>query len=92
MLAQHVVVIAGSVAPPSAASLTKEDDGCLAWIGTKRRPRSVVYAAFGSVSAPTAAQMAEVAEGLYNCGNPFLWVVRASETEKIPASFADKAC
>ncbi|CAN6175019.1 unnamed protein product [Urochloa humidicola] len=52
---------------------------------------SVVYTAFGSVSEPTAAQMAEVAEGLYNCGKPFLWVVRASETTKIPENFADKA-
>ncbi|CAN6208676.1 unnamed protein product [Urochloa humidicola] len=56
-----------------------------------RPARSVVYTAFGSVSEPTAAQMAEVAEGLYNCGKPFLWVVRASETTKIPENFVDKA-
>ncbi|KAG2644642.1 UDP-glucosyltransferase UGT13248-like [Panicum virgatum] len=54
-------------------------------------PRSVVYASFGSLSAPTAVQMAEVAEGLYNCGKPFLWVVRASEAAKIPEDFAGRA-
>ncbi|CAL5087319.1 unnamed protein product [Urochloa decumbens] len=61
-----------------------------AWLDG-RPARSVVYAAFGSISEPTAAQMAEVAEGLYNCGKPFLWVVRASETAKIPENFAEKA-
>ncbi|KAL6845967.1 hypothetical protein ACP4OV_023415 [Aristida adscensionis] len=51
---------------------------------------SVVYVAFGSVATPSPVQMAEVAEGLYNCGKPFLWVVRASETSKIPENFADR--
>ncbi|CAN6198561.1 unnamed protein product [Urochloa humidicola] len=60
-----------------------------AWLDG-RPPRSVVYAAFGSMSEPTAAQMAEVAEGLHNCGKPFLWVVRASEMAKIPEDFAKK--
>ncbi|RLM87213.1 UDP-glycosyltransferase 74F2-like [Panicum miliaceum] len=61
-----------------------------AWLDG-RPPRSVVYTSFGSVSAPGALQMTEVAEGLYNCGKPFLWVVRASETAKIPESFAGRA-
>ncbi|CAN6175038.1 unnamed protein product [Urochloa humidicola] len=61
-----------------------------AWLDDKAT-RSVVYMAFGSISEPTAAQMAEVADGLYNCGKPFLWVVRASETTKISEGFADKA-
>ncbi|KAL6656339.1 hypothetical protein ACP70R_007165 [Stipagrostis hirtigluma subsp. patula] len=52
---------------------------------------SVVYVSFGSVATPGPVQMAEVAEGLYNCGKPFLWVVRESETSKIPKGFADKA-
>ncbi|TVU08900.1 hypothetical protein EJB05_42327, partial [Eragrostis curvula] len=56
-----------------------------------RPARSVVYVSFGSVATPSATQIAEVAEGLYNCGKPFLWVVRASETSKIPENFTDKA-
>jgi pathogen-inducible salicylic acid glucosyltransferase len=34
--------------------------------------------------------MTEVAEGLHNSGKAFLWVVRASETSKIPHGFADR--
>ncbi|KQJ91066.1 UDP-glucosyltransferase UGT13248 [Brachypodium distachyon] len=61
-----------------------------AWLDA-RPPRSVAYVAFGSIAAPSAAQVAEVAEGLLNSGAPFLWVVRASETSKIPEGFADRA-
>nr|CAB3453965.1 unnamed protein product [Digitaria exilis] len=61
-----------------------------AWLDA-RPPRSVVYTSLGSLSAPTAMQMAELAEGLYNCGKAFLLVVRASETTKIPENFAEKA-
>ncbi|XP_052167340.1 UDP-glucosyltransferase UGT13248-like [Oryza glaberrima] len=61
-----------------------------AWLEA-RPPRTVAYVSFGSVATPSPAQMAEVAEGLYNTGKPFLWVVRASETSKIPEGFAAKA-
>ncbi|XP_006664936.2 UDP-glucosyltransferase UGT13248-like [Oryza brachyantha] len=60
-----------------------------AWLDA-RAARSVAYVSFGSVAEPSPAQMAEVAEGLYNTGKPFLWVVRASETSKIPEDFAGK--
>ncbi|CAN6218387.1 unnamed protein product [Urochloa humidicola] len=51
---------------------------------------SVVYVSFGSLASLSSQQMAEIAEGLYNSGKPFLWVVRAKETSKLPATFADK--
>ncbi|RCV12531.1 hypothetical protein SETIT_2G276500v2 [Setaria italica] len=60
-----------------------------AWLDA-RPDHSVVYVSFGSLAAPGAGQMAEVAEGLYNSGKDFLWVVRASETSKIPQGFSDK--
>nr|CAB3453976.1 unnamed protein product [Digitaria exilis] len=60
-----------------------------AWLDA-RPAHSVVYISFGSLAAPSAGQMAEVAEGLYNSGKDFLWVVRASETSKIPQDFHDK--
>ncbi|KAI4989071.1 hypothetical protein ZWY2020_036388 [Hordeum vulgare] len=56
-----------------------------------RPPRSVVYASFGSIVAPGPDQMAEVAEGLRDSGSPFLWVVRATETAKLPEGFAARA-
>jgi pathogen-inducible salicylic acid glucosyltransferase len=61
-----------------------------AWLDA-RPPRSVMYVSFGSLAAPRAGQMAAVAEGLDdNSGKDFLWVVRASETSKIPGGFVDK--
>ena len=61
-----------------------------AWLD-ERPARSVVYVSFGSLATPSSAQMAEVAEGLCSSGKDFLWVVRASETPKIPGGFSDKA-
>ncbi|GJM84397.1 hypothetical protein PR202_ga00061 [Eleusine coracana subsp. coracana] len=63
----------------------------MAWLD-QRPARSVVYVSFGSLVMLSADQMAEVAEGLYDSGKAFLWVVRASETSKVPQGFADKAC
>lgn len=60
-----------------------------AWLDA-RPARSVVYASFGSIAKPDAAQMSEMAEGLYNCGKAFLWVVRAPESSKLPENFTDK--
>ncbi|XP_047083602.1 UDP-glucosyltransferase UGT13248-like [Lolium rigidum] len=60
-----------------------------AWLDAKP-PRSVVYVSFGTIAAPGPAQMAEMAEGLGSSGKAFLWVVRASETSKIPDGFADR--
>uniref|UniRef100_A0A8I6YYA8 Glycosyltransferase n=1 Tax=Hordeum vulgare subsp. vulgare TaxID=112509 RepID=A0A8I6YYA8_HORVV len=61
-----------------------------AWLD-ERPARSVVYVSFGSLATPESAQVAEVAEGLYSGGQPFLWVVRASEAWKLPEGFVDKA-
>ncbi|GJM99265.1 hypothetical protein PR202_ga16352 [Eleusine coracana subsp. coracana] len=55
-----------------------------------RPASSFVYVSFGSLAAPSSDQMAEVAEGLRNSGKPFLWVVRASETPKLPQGFIDE--
>lgn len=60
-----------------------------AWLDA-RPARSVVYASFGSIAKPDAAQMAEMAEGLYGSGKAFLWVVRASESAKLPVNFAGR--
>ncbi|WVZ58541.1 hypothetical protein U9M48_008807 [Paspalum notatum var. saurae] len=62
---------------------------CKAWLD-KKPPHSVVYVAFGSIAAPSLHQLAEMAEGLYNSGKAFLWVLRGSETSKIPESFVGK--
>ncbi|CAL4887835.1 unnamed protein product [Urochloa decumbens] len=71
LLAEHVVAASAA----GSANLTKEDDGCLAWLGSKR-PRSVVYANFGSITVLTAQQVEELAWGLANSGYEFLLVIR----------------
>ncbi|XP_062199381.1 UDP-glucosyltransferase UGT13248-like [Phragmites australis] len=61
-----------------------------AWLDT-HPTGSVLYVSFGSMASLGSEQMAEIAEGLYSSGKPFLWVVRAKETAKLPKNFADKA-
>jgi hypothetical protein len=63
---------------------------CKAWLD-KRPKDSVVYASFGSHAEPSAAQLAEMAEGLYNSGKDFLWVIRDTEASKLPQGFENKA-
>ncbi|XP_058200937.1 UDP-glycosyltransferase 75C1-like [Rhododendron vialii] len=52
------------------------------WLNTNSS-KSVIYIAFGSISAVGKQQMEEIAHGLLECGMPFLWVVRASDEEKL---------
>jgi pathogen-inducible salicylic acid glucosyltransferase len=61
-----------------------------AWLDAQEA-RSVLYVSFGSMASLHPDQMGEIAEGLYSSGKPFLWVVRATETSKLPKGFADKA-
>ena len=63
---------------------------CKAWLDAQLT-QSVLYVSFGSMASLGPDQMSEVAEGLYGSGKPFLWVVRATETAKLPEGFADKA-
>ncbi|XP_058200951.1 crocetin glucosyltransferase, chloroplastic-like [Rhododendron vialii] len=52
------------------------------WLDSKPS-ESVIYAAFGSYSPIAKQQIDEIAHGLLACGRPFLWVVRATEDEKL---------
>ncbi|KAJ1290439.1 hypothetical protein BS78_02G243300 [Paspalum vaginatum] len=61
-----------------------------AWLDAQK-PRSVLYVSFGSMASLGPDQMGEIAEGLYGSGKPFLWVVRATETAKLPEDFAGRA-
>jgi pathogen-inducible salicylic acid glucosyltransferase len=59
---------------------------CIGWLDAKP-PNSVVYISMGSLSSLDPVQMAELAYGLFNSNIPFLWVVRSSETSKLPVRF-----
>lgn len=52
-------------------------------------PRSVVYASFGRLSVLDPTEMREVVHGLL-AGRLFLWVVRSSESGKLPAGYAEE--
>nr|CAB3448063.1 unnamed protein product [Digitaria exilis] len=76
-----------------AGNLWKEDASCLQWLDA-RRPGSVVYVNFGSITVMTPGQLAEFAWGLASCGRPFLWVIRpdlvTGEKAVLPEEFFEE--
>ncbi|EYU36667.1 hypothetical protein ABFS82_14G289200 [Erythranthe guttata] len=59
---------------------------CKEWLDSKETA-SVVYVSFGSIASLRKEQMEELANGLIMSNRHFLWVVRASEMEKLPPNF-----
>ncbi|KAK9735940.1 hypothetical protein RND81_04G239700 [Saponaria officinalis] len=66
---------------------TNED--CIKWLNTKEA-NCVVYIAFGSVARLSVEQMVEIAKALDHSPKSFLWVVRETEREKLPANLIEK--
>ncbi|KAI3881216.1 hypothetical protein MKX03_015921 [Papaver bracteatum] len=64
-------------------------DACMKWLETKE-VASVVYVSFGSLAALGEEQMEEIAWGIRNSNYHFLWVVRASEEDKLPKNFLEE--
>ncbi|KAA8549334.1 hypothetical protein F0562_001018 [Nyssa sinensis] len=81
-------------APDSSSSLLKEDTGCISWLD-KQATNSVIYVSFGSLASIDEKEYLEVAWGLANSKQPFLWVVRPGSVrglewiELLPASFEE---
>ncbi|CAK9147438.1 unnamed protein product [Ilex paraguariensis] len=63
------------LASASPTSFVKEDTNCIEWLD-KQAPRSVIYVSFGSLSIMDNKDLTEMAWGLANSGQPFLWVIR----------------
>ncbi|CAI9774878.1 unnamed protein product [Fraxinus pennsylvanica] len=59
----------------SSSSLWTQDRTSISWLDTQA-PRSVIYVSFGSVAEMREEKLIEVAWGLANSAQPFLWVVR----------------
>ncbi|CAH8357112.1 unnamed protein product [Eruca vesicaria subsp. sativa] len=57
------------------ASLLEEDKGCIEWLN-KQKPRSVIYISVGTVAKMETKEVLEMAWGLCNSNQPFLWVIR----------------
>ncbi|KAF7092705.1 hypothetical protein CFC21_095163 [Triticum aestivum] len=75
-----------------SSSLWKEDHTCLQWLDG-RKPRSVVYMNFGSVTVMSNHELVEFAWGLANSGQDFLWIIRPdivkSEAAALPPEFLE---
>ena len=64
-----------AIASASCSSLLEEDTSCLTWLN-KQSYNSVIYVSFGSVAFMDIKELVEIAWGLANSQQPFLWVVR----------------
>ncbi|KAL1220238.1 UDP-glycosyltransferase 76E5 [Cardamine amara subsp. amara] len=56
-------------------SLLEEDRTCIEWLN-KKKPRSVIYISFGSIAHMETKELLEMACGLCDSNQPFLWVIR----------------
>ncbi|GAB4851564.1 hypothetical protein Ancab_030966 [Ancistrocladus abbreviatus] len=63
------------LAPASSSSCLTPDQSCISWLDTQAS-KSVLYVSFGSLAAISEDQFLEVAWGLANSKQPFLWVIR----------------
>ncbi|KAL6177392.1 hypothetical protein ACLB2K_048918 [Fragaria x ananassa] len=65
----------GSSGPGCTLNLP-QDQSCISWLNTQA-PNSVIYVGFGSLATLSEEQFLELAWGLANSNQPFLWVVRS---------------
>ncbi|CAA7032190.1 unnamed protein product [Microthlaspi erraticum] len=81
------------LAASASSSLVEEDRSCIQWLN-KQKTRSVIYISLGSLALMETKDVLEMAWGLSNSNQPFLWVIRpgsipASEwTESLPEEFS----
>ncbi|KAJ4725689.1 UDP-glycosyltransferase [Melia azedarach] len=81
-------------APALSSSLLKEDISCITWLD-KQTKNSVIYVSLGSLTLIDESELAEMAWGLANSKQPFLWVVRPGSVcgsdwlESLPEGFKE---
>ncbi|KAJ7980791.1 UDP-glycosyltransferase [Quillaja saponaria] len=63
----------------SSTSILEEDHSCLEWLKNQMF-ESVIYVSLGSIACWDEKELTEMAWGLANSGQPFLWVIRPSGT------------
>ncbi|XP_077236859.1 UDP-glycosyltransferase 76B1-like [Tasmannia lanceolata] len=77
-----------------SSSLLNHDHSSMAWLD-KQAPSSVIYVSFGSLAVMEKTELVEMAWGLANSDQPFLWVIRpgsvhGSEWVELPQGFEEK--
>ncbi|KAL9240716.1 hypothetical protein vseg_014902 [Gypsophila vaccaria] len=65
-----------------------ETDSCIQWLNA-RQSGSVIYVSMGSMASLGDKQMEEMARALSKINKNFLWVVRATEENKLPSNFKE---
>ncbi|KAF8696343.1 hypothetical protein HU200_037250 [Digitaria exilis] len=70
-----VYCIGPLILPGHTGGISERRHACLEWLDTLP-DRSVVFLSFGSLGRFSTAQLREMARGLENSGESFLWVVR----------------
>ncbi|CAK7331386.1 unnamed protein product [Dovyalis caffra] len=63
------------IVPAPSCRLLEEDSSCMSWLD-KQAPNSVIYVSPGSLASTNEKDLIEMAWGLANSKQPFLWVVR----------------
>ncbi|CAO2825583.1 unnamed protein product [Amaranthus hypochondriacus] len=62
-------------ARPFSSSLLAQEHDCISWLDC-HAPKSVLYISFGSIASVDEADFVEIAWGLANSKQPFLWAIR----------------
>ncbi|KAB2084925.1 hypothetical protein ES319_A05G366800v1 [Gossypium barbadense] len=81
--------------PVPSTSLLSQDQSAISWLN-KQAPKSVIYVSFGSVASIEKSEFVEIAWGLANSEQPFLWVVRPGSVigsewlEPLPKGFMEE--
>ncbi|KAI3711825.1 hypothetical protein L1987_70373 [Smallanthus sonchifolius] len=68
------------IIPTPSTSFLEEDTSCIPWLD-KQAPRSVIYVSLGSIANVDEKVSTEIAWGLANSKQPFLWVVRPGSVQ-----------
>ncbi|KAM7263192.1 hypothetical protein ACFE04_000875 [Oxalis oulophora] len=69
--------------------LWKAEDSCTQWLD-KKKPNSVIYVSFGSITMLSQKQMDNVATALKNSNLPFLWVVKTMPNDHSNTNWSDQ--
>ncbi|CAJ2643950.1 unnamed protein product [Trifolium pratense] len=83
-----------SLAGSNSTSLLTPDKTCISWLD-KQEQKSVVYVSFGSIVAISEEEFLEIAWGLVNSNQPFLWAIRPGTIrgsewlEPLPSGFLE---
>ncbi|PQP96972.1 7-deoxyloganetin glucosyltransferase [Prunus yedoensis var. nudiflora] len=89
LLEKHLPETETKLVESLSSNLWKEDTECFKWLDHKK-PSSVVYVNYGSITTMTDQHLKEFAWGLANSKHPFLWIVRPDVVEGDSAILPDE--